>query len=281
MRDFTIRRASAVRTSCTCCTTPISRKSTPAWPRTRASVRSWSSGRARRNMWVLRPWGCLPPSAFSTISSKAPIRSPPRTKKTPSDWRGVVRDDGLRRREWRSGAPGRPGQGRPLYRRGAHQPLDHGDLAGTARTLRACAVPSGPVLPHRLVRRWRKHTDDPSLDRSVVVLQLLRPIYPLLAGESVEGRGRHLARTSQGRADQARRAAAGSWQIQCRPEGGVLADVDPDHRADLQRSGDLGQVFLDLFERRHKAHRRADPLDGGGDHYLRLDRPRLCRDLGA
>ena len=31
---------------------------------------------------------------------------------------------------------------------------------------------------------------------------------------------------------RARGAPAGSRQVQCRPEGGVLADVNPDHRAD-------------------------------------------------
>ena len=45
-RASTIRRASAARTSCTCCSTPTSRRSMPACPTIRASARWSSSGRA-------------------------------------------------------------------------------------------------------------------------------------------------------------------------------------------------------------------------------------------
>ena len=55
----------------------------------------------------------------------------------------------------------------------------------------------------------------------------------------------------------ARRTTARGRQIQCRPEDGVLVDVDPDHRADLQRPADLGPILRAIFDRRTEAHRRA------------------------
>ena len=49
------------------------------------------------------------------------------------------------------------------------------------------------VLPHRPVRRRPEDAGDSSLDRRGAVLQLPRPVPPVLAGQSVEERGRHLA----------------------------------------------------------------------------------------
>ena len=76
--------------------------------------------------------------------------------------------------------------------------------------------------------------------------------------------------------------AARGRQVQCRPEDRLLVDVDPDHRADPQRAGALGPVFL---RNTRPSSRSASPCWSiplaAIVIILRLDRSRLCRDLGA
>ncbi len=140
----------------------------------------------------------------------------------------------VRCRAGRQRPSGRSGHGRPLHGRRARSITgSRRRQPGAARAVRPGAVPSRAcIFLTGLFGGGQIDARDPSVDRRRAVLQLPRPVPPLLAGQSVGARGRHLAGAAARRADRARGEPAGGRQVQCRPEGRVLGDVAPDHRAD-------------------------------------------------
>ena len=75
-------------------------------------------------------------------------------------------------------------------------------------------------------------TGHPSVDRRGAVLQLRRTVYPILAVNLWKAEDGTCWRGCVTCSSWSRGTPAGGRQIQCRPEGSVSADVDPDHRAD-------------------------------------------------
>ncbi len=148
--------------------------------------------------------------------------------------------------------------------------------------VRPGAVPPEPVLPDRPVRRRADDARDPSLDRRGAVLRLLRPVPPLLAGQSAGS------------------ATDSAWLARIR-------DVLTGHEEKLPEVGKYNagqkivfwsmslliivlitsgvviwdQYFFAVHHDRAEARRRARPCVAAVVIDLRLDRPRLCGDLGA
>ena len=128
---------------------------------------------------------------------------------------------------------GRSGHGRPLHGGRARQPLDHGDRASCCSrspasrcSIRACS--SSPRLfgggqTTRAIHPWI----------GVVLFFSFAGLFLRFWQANLwKRRGRHLAGAAARCADRPRGQAARGRQVQCRPEGRVLGDVAPDHRAD-------------------------------------------------
>ena len=174
------------------------------------------------------------------------------------------------------------GHRRPLHDGCSHQSLDHGDEPRAARLVRPRAVPPEPVLPDRPVRRRLEHARAPSVDRRRAVLQL-SAVCSCASGRPTCGS----ARTASGWRASATCSPGTTTNL---PEVGkynagqkmvfwsmsVLIVV-------LITSGFViwDQYFYEYTTIEQKRHRRAGPFDRGDGRDLRVDRPRLRRDLGA
>ena len=231
MPASTTRRASAARTSCTCCTTPTSRSSMPACRTIRGSAR-WS--RLWKGVTQVRR-----PGRDRRFAARRLPASPRRAARTEVSRKTRSKREAAGRGSAHDAYDVEPGDKVHARRSGHRRPLHARPPASTTGSPRSawccwrcpgwrCSIPSLFFLTG-LFGGGADDARDPSLDRRGAVRQLPRPVHPLLARQSVEPR-----RTATGCGtlgdvlDRPRGEAARGRQVQCRPEVRLLGDVDPD-----------------------------------------------------
>ena len=257
-RVSTIRRASAARTSCTCCTMPTGRSSTQGWRRIRASAPSSSCGRARPSTPVLP---CMGLSAVTGAVHHLSGRCQPcqpkddEAKRRRSSRKDVRHDERRSHRRCRRTSL----KVRRYSARRARQPLGHRhQLRGCWR----CAVWPSSIRPVLVLTalfgggenmRWLH----PWFGVVLAVSFFGLFIRFLPANLPRTGRWHWLVQPARC-ALRSRRIPARGRQVQRRPEGGVLADVaagavPADHGMHPVGSGQV--VHRDALG--HVQHRRA------------------------